>query len=221
VTESINIRSLQHYLYCPHRWGLIEIGDCWAENYFVVKANLQHNRVHSKDKSYTSRGKKVLTAVTVWNDEPQYNLYGVTDCLELTEDTDGTEYQNKKYRFCIVEYKPTKPKDSDFHFDDALQVYAQKKCVDYVFGCDCDAVVYYADVKKRITLPFNEKQIEFEETLLNTVDSIRKCIENGIIPPRSDTQNCSGCSFKDMCMPEIKRINSVQSTIIKIIKQQQ
>lgn len=32
----ISIRSLQHFLYCPHRWGLLEIGKVWAENYFVT-----------------------------------------------------------------------------------------------------------------------------------------------------------------------------------------
>ena len=31
--------------------------------------------------------------------------------------------------------------------DDLMQVFAQKICVDYVFGCDCDGVIYYADVK--------------------------------------------------------------------------
>ena len=27
----ITIRSIQHYLYCPHRWGLLEIDKAWAE----------------------------------------------------------------------------------------------------------------------------------------------------------------------------------------------
>lgn len=50
ILEQIPIRSIQHYMYCPHRWGLIEIGDVWAENAFVTKANLIHERVHDEKK---------------------------------------------------------------------------------------------------------------------------------------------------------------------------
>ena len=41
----IDIRSVQQYLYCPHRWGLIETDCSWAENVFVCKGNLTHENV--------------------------------------------------------------------------------------------------------------------------------------------------------------------------------
>ena len=56
--EEITIRSIQHYMYCPHRWGLLEIDKAWAENVFVTKANLMHERVHNPDRNYTARGRK-------------------------------------------------------------------------------------------------------------------------------------------------------------------
>ena len=40
MTDQIALRDLQHFLYCPHRWGLMHIDCAWAENYYVVKANL-------------------------------------------------------------------------------------------------------------------------------------------------------------------------------------
>ena len=64
----ITIRSIQHYLYCPHRWGLLEIDKAWAENIFVTKANLMHGRVHDPDKQYHLKNKKVFTSVPVYND---------------------------------------------------------------------------------------------------------------------------------------------------------
>lgn len=85
MSDEITIRSIQHYMYCPHRWGLLEIDCAWAENVFVTKANFMHERVHNPDKNYSSRGKKVFTAVPVYNDQKEYNLYGVTGCLELTK----------------------------------------------------------------------------------------------------------------------------------------
>lgn len=63
MSDEITIRSIQHYMYCPHRWGLLEIDCAWAENVFVTKANFMHERVHNPDKNYSSRGKKVFTAV--------------------------------------------------------------------------------------------------------------------------------------------------------------
>ena len=109
--SAISIRSIQHFIYCPHRWGLIEIDRAWAENYFVTKANIMHERVHDSDNHYNARGKRVYTAVPVYNDEKEYNLYGVVDCLEESEKG-----------LCVVEYKPTKPKDADYRDDDLMPV---------------------------------------------------------------------------------------------------
>ena len=69
--NEISIRSIQHYLYCPHRWGLIEIDRAWAENYFVTKANLMHERVHDPNQGYLSRGRLVYTSVPIYNDRPE------------------------------------------------------------------------------------------------------------------------------------------------------
>ena len=65
----ITIRSIQHFLYCPHRWGLLEIDRAWVENYFVTKANLMHERVHDPNRYYVGRGDRVFTSVHVYNDE--------------------------------------------------------------------------------------------------------------------------------------------------------
>ena len=85
MENDISIRTVQHFLYCPHRWGLIEIDRAWSENYFVTKSELFHERVHETG-SYISKSKKVYTAVTVYNDLPEYRLYGITDCLEIQKE---------------------------------------------------------------------------------------------------------------------------------------
>jgi CRISPR-associated exonuclease Cas4 len=218
--EPINIRSIQHYLYCPHRWGLIEIGDAWAENYFVVKANLMHERVHDPDRHYSARGKKVFTAVPVWSDEPEYDLYGVVDCIEAarSENGDGALIGGVKYKLCIVEYKPTKPESVDYHEEDVMQLFAQKLCVDYVFGGQCTAVIYYGNVKKRIELPFSSDMESYREKLFATLKSIRDCTKIGKIPPVLRNQYCGGCSMRDLCMPKIKQRGDVRQNIHTIME---
>ena len=44
--QTINIRAIQHYMYCPRRFALLELNCDWAENAFVVKANLMLSLIH-------------------------------------------------------------------------------------------------------------------------------------------------------------------------------
>lgn len=217
-TIEISIRSIQHYMYCPHRWGLLEIDKAWAENAFVTKANLMHNRVHDPERNYRSGGKKVYTSVPVYNDLDEYNLYGVTDCLEITEDKNGISIDENKEKcnICVVEYKPTKPKNEEYHEEDLLQVFAQKICVDFVFGGDCEAVLYYADVKKRIKLPLKENFEVYDRQLKELLKKMRTNLEQGVIPPIRKGQKCSGCSMKDLCMPSVKKSKDFMAEIRKI-----
>lgn len=217
----IAIRSIQHYMYCPHRWGLIEIDRAWEENIFVTKACLMHKRVHDPDRHYFSKGKKVYTSVPVYNDKPDYNLYGITDCVELTVSDDGIviDNSNNKYKIIIVEYKPTMPKHSEYNEDDLMQVFAQKICVDYIFNCDCDAVIYYADKKKRVHLPLRDNYDKYDVYLKSLLQEMRRNFKNGTIPPIRKGQKCGGCSMKDLCMPSIKKVTSTQKLIENISKE--
>ena len=185
--EQTSIRSIQHYLYCPHRWGLIVIDQAWEENYFIAKAQVVHKRADTVSK-YDQRGKKVYTAVRVWNDE--FGLYGVTDCIEKDE----TGYS-------IVEYKPTAPKIGTFRDEDAIQVFAQKLCVDQVLCCNSRGVLYYADQKKRVELPFEAEYDNYVERIKSILSEMHYLLEKGIIPPVKENQYCNGCSMKDACLP--------------------
>ena len=217
MEEAIAIRSIQHYLYCPHRWGLMEIDRAWAENGFVTKSNLLHDRVHDPDRSYAQQGKKVFTGVWVYNDAKEYNLYGVTDCIEATQARDGVVIgkDGVKYRLCIVEYKPTQPKEGGYREDDLMQVFAQKICVDAVFGCDCSGVLYYADAKKRVQLPLKENFALYDQKLKKLLCEMRERRRNGNIPPVRKGQFCSGCSMKDLCMPSLKSAVKIRARILK------
>lgn len=212
IKNDYSIRSIQHYLYCAHRWGLIEIGKVWAENYFVTKANLLHQKVHETNR-YTKRGEKVFSAVSVYHDD--YHLFGVVDCLEASPSTQGVRLSGAKERYdlCIVEYKPTKPKQEDFSYEDAMQVFAQKLCVDYVFQCDCEAVLYYADVKQRILLPLRENFAMYDQQLRTILKEMEEYLREGVIPPIKIGQKCNGCSLKDVCMPSKKPLPSIRKQI--------
>jgi len=199
---TINIRSIQHFMYCQRRWGLLEINNDWAENVQVVKANLMHENVHSKEHDYSSKTKKVFSAVSVYNDE--LDIYGVLDCVEFIKNDEGIFINelNDRYKVKIIEYKPTKPKDNNFWESDAIQVFAQKLCIDYVFNCDSETYIYYSDVRKRIELPFSDDNDKYKKQIVEYLAKMRDYLSRHEIPPIIKGQKCSGCSLSDICMPK-------------------
>ena len=88
--------------------------------------------------------------------------------------------------------------------------------MDYVFGGDCEAVLYYADVKKRIQLPLKDNFEVYNRKLIELLKEIRTNFEQGVIPPIRKGQKCSGCSMKDLCMPSIKKSRDLLSEIRRI-----
>ena len=217
MTEQIALRDIQHFLYCPHRWGLMNIDCAWAENYYVVKANMLHDRVHDPKKIYTLRGRKVFTSVPVYCDLPDMMIAGVTDCIEGEPSASGAKLDKsgRLYSLCIVEYKPTHPNGRDFNYDDAMQVFAQKVCVDSVFHCDCQAALYYADDKKRVCLPFQAECARWKEELCATLSQMRGYLIDNTVPPIPQGQRCSGCSMKDLCMPTLRHRASIRDRIAR------
>lgn len=214
--ESINIRTIQHYLYCAHRWGLLEINQQWRENSLVVKANLIHTLVDNKKHSYVTKDKTVLSSVAVFNDD--LDIYGIVDCLEFLKSKNGAYIPSLKDNFnlSIVEYKPTKPKDGPFIESEKFQLFAQKLCVDSMFGCNCKTFIYYADTRKRIEVDFLEDSALNLATLQETLSQIRANLKAGTIPSKQRTQKCSGCSLVDICLPKTPKYNFKQEILSKL-----
>lgn len=216
MTDStINIRSIQHYMYCPRRFALLEVNSDWAENAFVVKANLLHENVHSGAHSFSDSRKAVRSDIAVYNDMPEYDIFGITDCVEFVKSKDGGEIcgLDGKYKVCIVEYKPKAPKDTPFRETDAIQVFAQKICADYVWNCGSEAYIYYDDIRRRVKLPFDTEYEKYDEMLKSLLAEMRQLLSKNDIPPRRKGQKCSGCSLSDYCFPKEKKY-SVREIIL-------
>lgn len=198
----IELRSIQQYLYCPHRFGLIENECSWAENVFVNRGNLAHKRVN--DGKYSSLSGSIQhRSLRVYNDE--WGIFGVLDCLELRKSEAGvyiSAYEDK-YTVSIVEYKVTAPKAGQIRRDEHMQLLGQKICVDSLLGCDCKTYFYYTDTHRRDEIKFCADDYVF---ISETLKSMREIKKTGKIPPIRNDQYCKGCSMKDICLPP-KRTN--------------
>ena len=91
-------------------------------------------------------------------------------------------------------------------------------CIDYVFGCDSEGYIYYADVKKRIKLPLREEYELYDHELKELLCEMRRNKERGVIPPIRKGQKCSGCSMKDLCMPKLRKTKSLQDSIRELLE---
>lgn len=200
----IAIREIQHYAYCPHRWGLIHIGCDWTENQFVNKAKLLHENVDDR-KSRIHAGVYTEHSVQVYNDE--LNVFGILDCLCLTPDDNGCfiEKYGARFRLSIIEYKPSSTKKEEAEYADRMQLLAQKICVDAVFQTDCDVYIYYSDIRRRRTISFAPKD---SENLKKIINSIKESYRAGLIPLMRKSQYCGGCSMKDICLPKAGKRNA-------------
>lgn len=203
----VNIRSIQHYMYCPRRFALLEVNSDWAENAFVVKADLLHENVHSGAHNFSDSRKAVRSDIAIYNDMPEYDIFGVADCVEFIKSKGGAEIHGLegRYNVRIVEYKPKAPKDSPFRDTDAIQVFAQKICADYVWRCDSEAYIYYDDIRRRVKLPFDVEYDKYDTTLKRLLGEMRSVLAQNNIPPRQKGQKCSGCSLADYCFPKEKK----------------
>ena len=169
-----------------------------------------HENVHSGKHQFKSNNKVVLSSVTLYNDELE--LYGVADCIEFCKNKDGVPIDglDGKYTVRLVEYKPTQPKDGSIRETDAIQVFAQKLCADYIWKCNSEGCIYYADTRKRVKLPFDEEYDRYKVLLDDLVGKMQNVMESGVIPPKIKGQKCSGCSIKDLCMPKTKKYSIKQ-----------
>lgn len=201
---TLNIRDIQHYQYCPRRFALLKLNCDWAENASVVKANLLHEHVHDGSHSFSDSKKVVRSDIPVYHDAPEYDLYGVPDCVEFLRSAEGVPVPllNGTFRVQVIEYKPRAPKDAPFHEADAIQVFAQKICADYVWQCSSSAYIYYADIRKRVLLPFDTEYEAYDRMLRALLAQMRSVLVSHRIPPRKKGQHCSGCSVSELCFPK-------------------
>ena len=207
MSVTINIRLIHHYMYCPRRFALLEINDDWAENAFVVQANIMHQHVHDGSHSFSDSKKVVRSDVTLYNDMPEYDIFGITDCVEFIRSKNGVPIHNQDGLFDvkIVEYKPRAPKGIAFNETDAIQVFAQKICADSIWNCDSEAYIYYSDIRKRIKLPFDTEYQKYDCIIKKLLSEMREILEQKKIPPKDKGQKCSGCSMADICFPKDKK----------------
>ena len=161
--EPIYLSRLQHYLYCPRQFALIELEDIWTENQFTAEGQVLHQRVNQADQQ--KRG----TVRTVWAQRLaniELGIEGVADVVEYHKQSDGTETPYP------IEYKRGKPKA---HRADEVQLCAQALCLEEMHGVTVpEGSLFYGEVRRRHPVVFDA---ELRDLTAQTILACRAIVQ--------------------------------------------
>lgn len=187
--ETIYLSRLQHYLYCPRQFALIELEDIWVENYFTASGQVLHQRVNQQDQQ--KRG-KIRTAWALPLASSKLGIEGVADVVEFHKQPDGTELPYP------IEYKRGKPKS---HQADEVQLCAQALCLEEMQNVSIpEGALFYGETRRRQNIEFDQ---QLRDLTLSTIQACRDTVVTGITPIAEFNQKkCQACSLLGQCHPK-------------------
>lgn len=187
--EPIYLSRLQHYLFCPRQFALIELEDVWTENQFTAEGQVLHQRVNQADQQ--KRG-AVRTAWALRLANTELGIEGVADVVEYHKQTDGTETPYP------IEYKRGKPKA---HRADEVQLCAQALCLEEMHGVDVpEGALFYGEVRRRHPVVFDA---ELRGLTTQTILACRAIVQTKTTPKAIyKSKKCNACSLIDQCHPK-------------------
>ena len=187
--EPIYLSRLQHYLFCPRQFALIELEDIWTENQFTAEGQVLHQRVNQADQQ--KRGSiRTVWALRLANVE--LGIEGVADVVEYHKQADGTEIPYP------IEYKRGKPKT---HRADEVQLCAQALCLEEMHGVPVpEGALFYGEVRRRHPVIFDA---ELRDLTAQTIVACRTIVQTKTTPKAIyKSKKCNACSLIDQCHPK-------------------
>jgi len=187
--DPIYLSRLQHYLFCPRQFALIELEDIWIENQFTAEGQVLHQRVDQPEQQ--KRG-DIRTAWALRLANEELGIEGVADVVEYHKQADGTETPYP------IEYKRGKPKT---HRADEVQLCAQALCLEEMHGITVpDGALFYGEVRRRHEVIFDDV---LRDLTLQTILACRAIVQTKITPKAQyNAKKCKNCSLIDQCHPK-------------------
>lgn len=186
--ETIFLSRLQHYLFCPRQFALIELEDQWVENILTAQGQVLHQRVN--EQASTQRGQvRIVRALPLAS--ARYGIEGIADVVELHRQEDQSDLPYP------IEYKRGKPKT---HRADEVQLCAQALCLEEMFACPIEhGALFYGETHRRCPIVFDD---DLRALTLQTIAACRALIKTGITPPAHYSKaTCPACSLQPICHP--------------------
>lgn len=203
--DFLMLSGLQHFLFCRRQWALIHIEKLWAENLRTIDGQILHERAH--DETWTQKRGGVVTARGLSIKSHQLGISGQCDVVEFHGDNNGVAIfgMEGKWLPFPVEYKNGEPKENNC---DAAQLCAQAMCMEEMLCCDIErGALFYGKTKRRQNIMFSS---ELRNQVAEALSEMHSLFERGYTPRVKRTKACNACSLKELCIPALMKIRSVQ-----------
>lgn len=209
----LSISGIQHFVFCRRQWALIHLEQQWAENLLTVSGEIMHQRAH--DNSFTETRNGIITSRGMQVVSYELGIYGVCDVVEFIPSESGAAIHGKsgRYKIIPVEYKHGEPKETDA---DILQVAAQALCLENMFCTKIDELnIFYGKTKHRQRIEFSD---EIRNRLIEVIDEMHLLYERRYTPRVKQNKNCRACSLKNLCLPRLTKIKSVNKYVSDMLE---
>lgn len=199
--DMLMLSGIQHFVFCPRQWALIDIEQSWEDNYYSTQGTLLHKNVDNPEYRAKNNDSIMLRHVSLVS--RTLGLYGFSDVVELVPTSDEkNSISCKKYsgRFLPVpvEYKRGKPKQD---LCDIMQLVCQVICLEQMHSIRLDkAALFYWETRHRYEIEVSDELRAHAYALSKQMHEIAK---KGVLPKALRSPKCRNCSLVNICMPEI------------------
>lgn len=210
--QFLMLSGLQHFLFCRRQWALIHIEQQWTDNELTTDGEIFHSRVHDEDA--VELRNDVLTVRGMRVSSRKLGVSGACDVVEFIRSENGISLRNYKGSWMPVpiEYKRGK---YDIEGADAAQLCAEAMCLEEMLCCSIEYGYLFWGAKHR------REKIVFSADLRNIVDEafqeMHQEYTRGYTPKVKLHKKCGNCSLKEICLPEMTKLQSVSSYISSVL----
>lgn len=211
--DYLQISGIQHFSFCRRQWALIHIEKAWKENLLTVEGSLLHARAH--DDSYPEKRKDTLIVRALNVFSPTLGVSGQCDIIEFHQDPDGIGLRGYDGKWSIypVEYKHGESKEI---LADQLQLCLQAMCLEEMLCCDIkEGALFYGKTRRREKVYFSE---DLRNSVRDMLAEMHILYQKGYTPKVRISKHCKSCSLKNICVPELSSIRSVEKYMTDMLE---
>lgn len=207
--DYLQLSGIQHFCFCRRQWALIHIEQQWEENYFTADGQIFHRKAHDYEQREI-RG-DVLTVRALKVSSSKLGISGECDVVEFHKDDNGITLSNMEGRWkpFPIEYKRGKTKSDSC---DEIQLCAQAMCLEDMLCCSIqNGALYYGLERHRHAVIFSD---DLRNNVVRDLKEMHRLYSRGYTPIVKSSKKCRQCSLKNICLPELDKVNSVSSYLL-------
>lgn len=200
--EMLQLSGIQHYVFCPRQWALIQIEQLWADNQLTAEGSLLHENVDNPFVRETN-GSDILTLRGLRLASSRLGLSGIADAVEIHPKPGAPTVKqallkSKLFEALPVEYKHGRSKSNNC---DRMQVTVQAMILEDMLGIHIDrGAIFYWESRHREYFEISD-YLRIEATKMT--EEMHAIMTSNRLPAAVKKSHCKNCSLFDYCLPSL------------------